>query len=271
MKRLTDTNKWDLWFRKLAPSYKTTWHYLYDHCGPGGVWDRDDDVAKLFINDPALNLDEFFKSANEGKERLRILKDGAKWFIVDFVRVQCPTGLKRYTKNGEINKVHAPIYAELKKYGIDHRFYELEETKGSTEALNEPQPRLQDKDKDPDKEKDNGKQEGVQGEDGGAAASGHEGEALKNLSIAEVFNHEIYSRVGQLQRQEILETYKAHQDWLKETLIRYIVSSVGRVTVMNPATVCRWLHQDFGKFKRPKPKVTKQQEQNIQQIREFKA
>lgn len=148
MKRLTDTKKWDVWFRKLSPSYKSLWDYLYDHCGPGGVWDRDDDVARLFVNDAALDLDNFLVKANEGKERMKVLKDGRKWFIVDFVHVQCPTGLKRYTKNGEVNRVHAPIYLELEKYGVDYKNYELNEIRASTEPLERLLDIEQDKEKD---------------------------------------------------------------------------------------------------------------------------
>lgn len=164
--RLTDTKKWDsLWFRQLSPSHKTTWTFLYDHCGSGGVWDRDDAVVKLFVNDPDLDLDRFLMVANEGRERIRILRP-LKWFLVDFVKVQCPKGLKRVIENGKHkgkpNRVHAPIYKELEKYEIDVAPYE---SPSAIRALPEPQQSLNkasskgkvslhDKDKDIDKDKE---------------------------------------------------------------------------------------------------------------------
>lgn len=169
--RLTDTKKWDsIWFRQLSPSHKTTWNFLYDHCGSGGVWDRDDAVLKLFVNDPDLDLDQFLLMANEGRERIRVLRP-LKWFIVDFVRVQCPKGLKRTIEKGKHkgkpNRVHAPIYKELEKYGIDVSYYESPYT---IRALPEPQQSLsiasaegkvslhdKDKEKDMDIEKEKDK------------------------------------------------------------------------------------------------------------------
>lgn len=159
MKRFTDTNKWTQWFRKLSPSHKSLWDYLYDFCGSGGIWERDDEVARLYVNDLNLDLDEFLKTANEGKERIKVLRGGRKWFVIDFLWVQCPTGLKRYDSNGKINRVHAPIYAELEKYGVDHKEYEMSGNRGSTEALQS----LLDKDKDKDKNNNKNKNKDKKG------------------------------------------------------------------------------------------------------------
>lgn len=153
---MVSPRKWDKWYRLLNPSYKSMFDFLYTNplgCTRAGIWDRDDETAKHWVNDKKLNLELFLKAANEDQERIKPLKGGKKWFVVDYIWSQNPAGLRRFDTHGNLNKVHSGIYAELEKYDIDPSFYEISDSRGSAEGLQ----RAKNKDKatDKDKAKDN--------------------------------------------------------------------------------------------------------------------
>ena len=49
-KRLTDTEKWKKPFvRGLDDPYKLLWFYILDDCDHAGLWQVDEDVAKILV------------------------------------------------------------------------------------------------------------------------------------------------------------------------------------------------------------------------------
>ena len=150
-KRFTDTEKWDdVWFQELPSKYQKLWIYICDKCDCAGIWKVNKTLAEFQLKE-TLSLDNDLKVFNDGKERIKKLAE-SKWFITGFIRFQVTT-LRKLDSAGKINRVHAPIYASLEVNGLDYSFYELEENRGSTEALQSLLAR-QDKDKDKDKDKE---------------------------------------------------------------------------------------------------------------------
>lgn len=156
MKRFTDTEKWQPWFRKLSASYKLLWFFLCDRCDNAGVWERDDEVARLYVSSD-LDFENFLQEINKDKERIRLLKNSTKWWLLDFVKFQITT-LKKYDQNGKINRVHIPYYKDLERHGLDSSFFENDCNRASAEPLE----RLQRQDKDRIQEKEEGGSRGKQ-------------------------------------------------------------------------------------------------------------
>jgi hypothetical protein len=84
-KRLTDTEKWKKPFvRGLDAPYKLLWFYILDDCDHAGIWQVDEDVAKIRVD---KSID--FEIAKElFKEQIQVIDNGDKWFIFDFVEFQ---------------------------------------------------------------------------------------------------------------------------------------------------------------------------------------
>lgn len=132
-KRFTDTEKWDdPWFQDLPSKYQKFWIYICDKCDRAGIWKVNKPLADFQLREN-IEIEEAIFLFNQGKNRVRFLGEG-KWFIEGFIQFQY-THLKRYDKNGNINRVHAPIYASLESNGLDCSFYEIDENRGSTETL----------------------------------------------------------------------------------------------------------------------------------------
>lgn len=129
-KRLTDTDKWKKPFvRGLDAPYKLLWFYILDDCDHAGVWQVDEDVAKIRVDQSI----DFIIAKDLFKEQIQIIDNGNKWFIYDFVEFQYGT------LNPE-NRVHKSVLDILNKYKI--------------KPLRSPLQGAKDKDKDKDMDKD---------------------------------------------------------------------------------------------------------------------
>lgn len=129
-KRLTDTGKWNKPFvRSLQAPYKLLWFYILDECDHAGIWQVDEDVAKIRIG---CGVD-FNEAQKVFKNHIQIFDDGQKWFIPDFIDFQ-------YGELNPANKVHLSVLTIHKKYKIKPLTSPLQGAK----------------DKDMDKEKDKG-------------------------------------------------------------------------------------------------------------------
>lgn len=107
-KRLTDTGKWNKPFvRSLQAPYKLLWFYILDECDHAGIWQVDEDVAKIRIG---CGVD-FNEAQKVFKNHIQIFDDGQKWFIPDFIDFQ-------YGELNPANKVHLSVLTIHKKYKI---------------------------------------------------------------------------------------------------------------------------------------------------------
>lgn len=133
-KRFTDTSKWNKPFiRSLKASYKLLWFYICDECDHAGIWQVDEEVAKIRVGKD-IELD-FEKAKDEFKNHIQILDNGQKWFIPDFIDFQ-------YGELNPNNRVHQSIISIHKKHKI----------KPFASTLNGAKDK--DKDKEQDKDKD---------------------------------------------------------------------------------------------------------------------
>ena len=97
MKIFTDTNKWQSeWFIKLPPMQKLGYLYLLETSDSAGVFERPGWMADMAINGPdgqgKVDWDELFEVAG-----ITELANGKFW-ISDYLDLQCPTGVKATTK-----------------------------------------------------------------------------------------------------------------------------------------------------------------------------
>ena len=108
MKRFTDTNKWqDPWFRQLTPNTKVFWIFILDNCDNAGIWDRDDDLFKIFSG-ITIEVDSHLEELGD---RVEILKDG-KVLIPKFIQFQQGGDLK------ESKPFHRGILKILEKHQL---------------------------------------------------------------------------------------------------------------------------------------------------------
>ena len=139
MKRFTDITKWtkNKWFRKLSPMHKLFWLYLLDNCDNVGVWEEDVELASILI-DYEYKKDSLLK---EFKDKVKVFKDGRKWWVKDFIIFQ----YGELKEDHLSNKPHQSYIRNLKK----HRLW-IDYTKTIH--------RLKEKEKDIDKDIDKGKE-----------------------------------------------------------------------------------------------------------------
>lgn len=131
-KRFTDSDKWKKPFiRSMEAPYKLLWLYILDDCDHAGIWQVDEDVAKIKIG---LEID-FKKAIEVFGNHIQIIDGGEKWFISDFIDFQ-------YGELKPENRVHYSILQLHKKYKI--------------KPLTSPLKGAMDKDKDKDLDKDKG-------------------------------------------------------------------------------------------------------------------
>jgi len=132
-KRFTDSDKWKKPFiRSMEAPFKLLWLYILDDCDHAGIWQVDEDVAKIKIG---LDID-FKKAIEVFGNHIQIIDGGEKWFISDFIEFQ-------YGELNPENRVHNSILTLHKKYKI--------------KPLTSPLKGAMDKDKDKDKDKEEGK------------------------------------------------------------------------------------------------------------------
>jgi hypothetical protein len=135
MKRFIDTDIWKKkWFRKLDPTYKALWMYLFTNCDNAGVWDVDEEVTEFMVGDEV----DFKQAIKVFNGNIKIVDNGSKWWLVDFIAFQC----------GELKenvRPHVFIINLLKK----HRLYE-EYLKG----INTPKEKEQEQEQEKEQEQE---------------------------------------------------------------------------------------------------------------------
>jgi len=137
-KRFSDTDKWKKPFiRSLEAPYKLLWFYILDDCDHAGIWHVDFDVVTIRIGID-VNANDAIKVFGD---KIKVLDNGNKWFIKDFIDFQYGTELNPK------NKVHASAIDILKKNNV----YDF---KGLPSPLDEAKDKDKYKDKDKDKDKD---------------------------------------------------------------------------------------------------------------------
>jgi hypothetical protein len=138
-KRFIETTIWtgNKWFRKLEPKFKLLWFYLISTCDPVGVWEEDLELASFIIS---------FEFEHESvlkifKDKLKIINNGKKWWIIDFCNFQ----YGELKEDNIKNRPHQSYISLLKKHSlwIDY-----------TKSLQRLKDKEKDKDKEEDKEKD---------------------------------------------------------------------------------------------------------------------
>ena len=141
-KRFTDTDKWrDQWFRKLSAGAKLAFFYILDNCDCAGVWNIDTELADFTIG-MTIPWD---KVKTAFGDRVKVLPNG-RWWIARFIEFQ-------YGSLSMDCKPHVPIYATLRKHGIDLK----DVSQISKDTLSKGYPKgihtLLDKDKEKEKDK----------------------------------------------------------------------------------------------------------------------
>ena len=134
-KRFTDTGKYKKAFiRSLPGPYKLLWDYLYHDCDHAGIWQKDFQIAQIYLG-PDMPIDEkkALELFNKDEQRIVSLNGGSKWFIRPFIEFQ-------YGPLNPENKVHFSILTILEKEGI--------------KGLASPLQGAKEKDKEKDKERD---------------------------------------------------------------------------------------------------------------------
>jgi len=129
-KRFTDSDKWKKPFiRGMEAPYKLLWLYILDDCDHAGIWQVDEDVARIRVG-TEIDFNEAIKLFGN---HIQLLDYGQKWFIPDFIEFQYGT------LNPE-NRVHKSVIDIHNKYKI--------------KPLISPLKGAKDKDKEKDKDKD---------------------------------------------------------------------------------------------------------------------
>lgn len=111
MKRFTDSEKWsDKFFRTLTPTGKIFWIWLCDNCDNAGIWERDDDLFKIFSG-TSVEVDAHLEELGN---RVEILEDD-KILLPKFVQFQQGGMLQ------EAKAPHRQILRILEKHGLEQR------------------------------------------------------------------------------------------------------------------------------------------------------
>jgi len=135
-KRFTDTNKYKKpFFRGLKGAYKLLWDYLYHDCDHAGIWQKDFEIAQIYLGKdmPVNEADAIMQF----RDKIIPFDNGTKWFIPSFIEFQ-------YKTLSPVNRVHRSVIEELKKHNL-------------FKGLNNPLQGVKDKDKDKAKAKDKDK------------------------------------------------------------------------------------------------------------------
>lgn len=138
-KRFTDTDKWKKgWIRKLPTKYKLLWVYILDDCNHAGIWDVELEIASLRLG-IKVDVEE---SISAFKGKIKVISNGDKWFIPNFVSFQYGT------LNPE-NRAHNSVIQLLERNGL----------RGYIRGLKAPIQGRKDMDMDKELDKDKDKEE----------------------------------------------------------------------------------------------------------------
>lgn len=131
-KRFSDTEIWsEDWFLEMPNEYKLFWFYMLSNCDHAGLFKVNLRSFRGLI-EVNLTITEALKYFNNGKNRIRVLKEGL-WFIEDFFVFQYGTTLNLN------NRLHESVAELLAKHKI-----ELTSIRGLTDLKD----RVKDKDKE---------------------------------------------------------------------------------------------------------------------------
>lgn len=127
-KKFIDTDHWNKAFRKLAPSLKLAWFYLWNHCDASGFWAYDLDEME-FRTGSSYKLEDI--------EKIPGLKFGPEGLLIeDFIVVN-------YGKLKPDYNPHKPAFRAIEKNGLK-----------LAASLNEAWFKLIDEDEEEDKDED---------------------------------------------------------------------------------------------------------------------
>jgi len=146
-KRLTDSNKWDdPWFMELENDYKLVWLYLLDKCDHAGIYKIN---LRLLNFHTQANIKGWGTIEEAFGNRLVTISEEL-CFIPKFLKFQYDKGLN--AKNNCLKSVRDI----LEKYDLSAKVIELFGSDFLTldQGLNNPSPRVKEKEKEKDKEKD---------------------------------------------------------------------------------------------------------------------
>jgi len=107
MKRFICTEMWDkAWYRKISPTQKLFWTYLFSKCDCAGVWEPDFELASFALGATVSESD-----MSVFGDRVKKLTCG-KWRLTTFVSVQYGEALN------EKSSVHRGVMKLLRKHGV---------------------------------------------------------------------------------------------------------------------------------------------------------
>lgn len=113
-KRLSDTEIWkDQWYRELTPEYKCFWKYVCDNCDLCGVWNKDVGLASYQIGS-TIDEKKALELFNKDKERILVINEESKWFILGFTNFQ----YGELKKKKKISPIHKKVLEMLMRYRV---------------------------------------------------------------------------------------------------------------------------------------------------------
>lgn len=157
-KRFIDISILPKAFRKLSPSLKLTWYYIWNNCDKSGVWEIDEELFE-FENGFELNLLEFKQNF---ADLVEILEE--KIFLKDFIKINYGTLKTDYNP-------HKPVFRDIVKNNLK-----------LDPSLNQAYLKLEDEEENEDeyKEEDKDEMKGGVGE--------NKKEELNYQEIIDIFN-----------------------------------------------------------------------------------
>ena len=115
-KRSTETSKWeDQFFRRLSPTAKLLYWYMWDRCDIAGFWEIDFETAAFCIGEREDRLREAIKELSN-----RFLTDKKTLWLKTFLKHQKNANLKTNVKPhiGIIRKIAA--HKSLREAVLEH-------------------------------------------------------------------------------------------------------------------------------------------------------
>lgn len=186
-KRFIDVSSLPKAFRKLDPSLKLTWYYLWNNCDASGVWEIDEDLFE-FENGIDFNIEIIKKSFSQ-------LYDFSedKILIKDYIRIN-------YSKLKENYNPHKPVFRKIDKNNLK-----------LNASLNQASFKLEDEDED--KEEYFGKSENLLDKNKNVFKDKIENEFLKNLcnyfsQTNENLERKVWSFLNHLNNQNKYSEFK---------------------------------------------------------------
>lgn len=191
-KRFIDTGILKHHFTRGLPApYKLLWVHLLTDCNHAGMWQVDWDIASIVVGSKI----EPEKATKIFAKKIIKIKDGAIWFLPDFIDFQ-------YGTLSEKNQAHKGIISILNREKLLNPDFSLNIIRGATEPLPSPSQGA----KDMDKEKEMDKEVEKDNEKGGEKK--HETETIINTHPFAPEFYPQWERWVNYKRDEFSDRYK---------------------------------------------------------------